>query len=285
MKLVSFIHNGTPGYGIVKGEAVIDLTHRLPAIPSLKALLEQDALGEAARFAEEDPNVLLQDVKLAPPIVDPAHVWCLAINYQDHIEEVKSIGIHRDRPEKPALFMRYADTLMGAGEPILKPSVSDALDYEGELAVIIGRGGHNIAAEDAWQHVAGYTCFNDVSVRDFQFHTRQIAPGKNFLASGALGPWLVTADEIIDPHALSVRTAVNGEFLQDGNTRDMIFSIPEFIAYVSSILPLKAGDILATGTPAGVGFSRKPPIYLKAGDSCDVVVEGVGTLTNPVVAA
>jgi 2-keto-4-pentenoate hydratase/2-oxohepta-3-ene-1,7-dioic acid hydratase in catechol pathway len=227
----------------------------------------------------------LSSLELLPPIVDPRHIWCLAINYAEHIKEVNAIGIQRDRPQKPALFMRYADTLVGHGRPILCPLVSDNLDYEGELAVVIGRSGRNIAESDAMGHVAGYSCFNDASIRDWQFHTRQIAPGKNFFATGAFGPWLVTKDEIADPHNLSISTKLNGAQLQVGSTGEMLFDIPAFISYVSAMLPLYSGDVLCTGTPSGVGFSRRPPVFMKPGDEVVVEVQGIGTLTNPVALA
>lgn len=283
MRFVSYSVAGRQAFGLVVEGGVVDLTERL-GVASLKALIEADRLADATRFAGEAPDVALDAIEYLPVIVDPTHVWCLAINYQDHIEEIKSVGIQRDVPKKPALFARYPDTLMGHEQPILKPRVSDDVDYEVELAVIIGKGGRHISEDDAMAHVAGYTVFNDVSIRDYQFHTRQIIPGKNFRASGGLGPWMVTADEIADPHDLRVEARLNGKVLQDSNTSFQIHRIPAFISYVSQILDLKPGDVLATGTPSGVGFSRRPPIFMKAGDVCECEVEGIGVLRNPVVA-
>lgn len=282
MRFVSYSAAGKQAFGLVVDGGVVDLTRRLD-VASLKALIEAGRLDDAKPFANEAADVALDTIEYLPVIVDPTHVWCLAINYQDHIDEIKAVGIQRDVPKKPALFARYPDTLMGHEQPILKPKVSDDVDYEVELAVIIGRGGRHISEDDAMAHIAGYTVFNDVSMRDYQFHTRQIIPGKNFRASGGLGPWMVTADEIADPHNLRVQARLNGTLLQDSNTSFQIHRIPAFIAYVSQILDLKPGDVLATGTPSGVGFSRRPPIFMKAGDVCECEVEGVGVLRNIVV--
>jgi 2-keto-4-pentenoate hydratase/2-oxohepta-3-ene-1,7-dioic acid hydratase in catechol pathway len=180
------------------------------------------------------------------------------------------------------VFVRFADTLVAHGAPLLRPGVSDQLDYEAELAVIIGKAGRHIPEGEALAHVAGYSCFNDASVREWQFHTTQITPGKNFAGTGGFGPFLVTADDIPDPHALKIRLLLNGAAMQSGNTSDLIFNIPKIIAYLSTFLALRPGDVIATGTPVGVGFSRKPPVFMRAGDVCEVAVEGVGVLCNPV---
>ena len=283
MKLVSFRVAGRESFGLVVGDGIVELSNRL-GVPTLKSLMAAGRLEEARRFEDAGPSVRLDEVTLLPVIPDPAHIWCLAINYQDHIDEIREIGIQRDVPKRPAVFMRYADTLVANGEPLVKPKVSDDFDYEGELAVVIGKEGRDIREEDAMDYVVGYSIFNDASVRDWQFHTRQIAPGKNFRATGSLGPWLVTRDEVADPNDLRIETRLNGETLQRSSTRFMIHKIPTFIAYVSQILDLQPGDILATGTPSGVGFSRKPPIFMKAGDVCEVEIEGVGLLRNPITA-
>lgn len=283
MRLLSYSFGDYVTYGLVGNDGVVDLQPKL-GVASLKALIAAGRLEEAAQYLDAKADHALADITYLPVIPDPAHVWCLAINYQDHIDEIKSVGIQRDPPKKPALFARYADTMMGHGAPILKPRTSDDLDWEVELAVIIGKGGRDISEADAMGHVAGYSVFNDVSIRDYQFFTKQITAGKNFRASGALGPWMVTADEIADPHNLAVMARVNGETYQDSNTSYQIHKIPAFISFVSQILDLKPGDVLATGTPSGVGFSRKPPIFMKDGDICECEVEGIGILRNPVVA-
>lgn len=282
MKLSSFRANGRSSFGLVTSHGLVDLAARM-GVPTLKALIESGRLSDAGAFAGEAADHDLKDVEFLPVITDPAHIWCLAINYQDHIDEIKEIGIQRDVPKYPAVFMRYTDTLVGHGQPLVKSPASDDFDYEAELAVIIGKGGRNISEADAMDHVAGYSAFNDGSMRDWQFHTRQIAPGKNFRDSASLGPWLVTRDEIPDPDSLAIQCRLNGETLQSSSTKYMIHKIPAFIAYISTVLDLKPGDILATGTPSGVGFSRRPPIFMKAGDVCEVEVEGIGILSNPII--
>jgi 2-keto-4-pentenoate hydratase/2-oxohepta-3-ene-1,7-dioic acid hydratase in catechol pathway len=185
-------------------------------------------------------------------------------------------------PKQPSLFLRLSDTLVAHNAPLLMPKMSNDFDYEAELAIIIGKGGRFIDEKRALDHVAGYSCFNDASVRDWQFHSSQVTPGKNFPATGGFGPWMVTSDEVDDPHKLSIKLVLNGKTMQDGNTSDLIFSIPKIIAYISQFVALKPGDVIATGTPAGVGFSRKPPVFMKAGDICEVHIEKVGVLRNPV---
>lgn len=283
MKLISYKAAGQHRFGLVNDKGVVDLVDRL-GLPSLKALLENDTLSDAAGFASAPADHRLEDIEFLPVIPDPQHVWCLAINYQEHIDEVANVGIKRDTPRYPALFMRYADTLVGHKQPLVKPKSSDQFDYEAELAVIIGKGGRHIAETAAMSHVAGYSAFNDGSARDWQYHTGQIAPGKNFQNSASLGPWLVTADEIANPADLAISFRLNGATLQDSRTKFMIHNIPKFVSYVSTMLELKPGDVLATGTPSGVGFSRKPPIYMKGGDTAEVEIECIGILSNPITA-
>lgn len=282
MRFLSFMTNAGPSFGLINASGIVDLGARTGAA-SLKELIAVGGLRDAARFAGEIADFRLDEITYLPVIVDPAHIWCLAINYQDHIDEIKEVGIQREVPKQPAVFMRYPETLVGHGQPLLKPFESEAFDFEAELAVVIGKGGSRISEADAMDHIAGYTAFNDASVRDWQFHTRQIAPGKNFRASGALGPWLVTKDEIPDPDSLVVKARLNGEMLQDSNTSHMIHKIPKFVSYVSTFLDLQPGDVLATGTPSGVGFSRRPPVYMVHGDMIEVELEGIGILANPVL--
>lgn len=282
MKLSSYSIQGRSSFGLITENGVVDLAERL-GVPTLRAALAADLLDKAATYAGAAADYRLEDISFLPVIVDPAHVWCLAINYQDHIDEIKEIGIQRDVPKEPALFMRYADTLVGHGQPLVKPYESDDFDWEAELAVIIGKGGGRISEEKAMDHVAGYSALNDASVRDWQFHTRQIAPGKNFRATASLGPWMVTADAFPDPNNVAVKARLNGETLQDSSSKYMIHKIPKMIAYISTILDLQPGDIIATGTPSGVGFSRRPPIFMKPGDVIDVEVGGIGVLSNPIV--
>jgi 2-keto-4-pentenoate hydratase/2-oxohepta-3-ene-1,7-dioic acid hydratase in catechol pathway len=279
MKLASCRIAGQATWGIVAADGVIDLAKRT-GIATLRAFLEGGSPSRAARHAGDRPDAKLDAVELLPVIPDPRHIVCVGINYASHIAEVVQAGIKRATPDKPSIFLRCVDTLVAHGQPLLMPRVSESLDYEAELAVIIGRPGRYVAEQEALAHVAGYACFNDGSVRDWQFHTNNITPGKNFPATGALGPWLVTADEIPDPQRLSIGTRVNGRTMQDGNTADMIFSVARIIAYVSAFIPLVPGDVIATGTPDGVGFSRKPPVFLAEGDECAIEIESVGRLVN-----
>ena len=221
----------------------------------------------------------VSDVRLLPPVPRPPKIVCVGRNYAKHAKEA-----NLPVSEVPILFARFANTLVAPGDPIIRPTVSEQLDWEGELAVVIGAPGHRIARDDAMRHVAGYSVFNDVTVRDYQFRITQYTAGKNFRASAPFGPYLVTPDEIEDPHELPIRTEINGVVKQDANTDELIFDIPTIIEHISEFVPLEAGDVIATGTPAGVGFKREPPEFLRPGDTVTVTVGGVGVLANPVVA-
>ena len=280
MKLVSYRSSqGVPGFGAVIEEGVVALSTRTNGVADLAALIaDEGAMQEARRIvAQGRADFTLDSVELEPVIPRPAKVICVGINYVAHAAEAgRTVGKY------PVIFHRFAETLVPHGAPLIRPKVSGDFDFEAELAVVIGKGGSHIAPEDAMSHVAGYTCFNDASVRDWQFHTHQYGMGKNFRATGALGPWLVTADEIPDYRKLSVQGVLNGEVLQTGSLSELAFDIPALIAYVSQALDWQPGDILATGTPSGIGFKRQPPVFLKPGDRFGVVVPGVGTLFNPV---
>ncbi|KER70024.1 5-oxopent-3-ene-1,2,5-tricarboxylate decarboxylase [Burkholderia cepacia] len=280
MKLVSYRRADKAAFGAIKEEGIVDLASRLPALADLASLLADDAALEEARrlvAAAAAADFPLADVELEPVIPRPNKIICVGINYVAHAAEAgRTVGKY------PVIFHRYAETLLPHSAPLIRPTVSDNFDFEAELAVVIGRGGSHIAPEDAMSHVAGYTCFNDASVRDWQFHTHQYGMGKNFRGTGALGPWLVTTDEIPDYRELSVHGLLNGEQLQIGKLSELAFDIPALIAYVSQALDWQPGDILATGTPSGIGFKRQPPVFLKPGDTFDVVIPGVGTLSNPV---
>ncbi|MEW5422725.1 fumarylacetoacetate hydrolase family protein [Amorphus sp. 3PC139-8] len=280
MKLVSYSWKGRSGYGIVKEDAIIDLASRVDDAPTLKALLATDGLDPITTVAEyASPDVRLSDVSFEPVITDPGKIICVGLNYHDHVAETgRSVTAH------PTLFTRYPESQIGHGEPLVKPRESDKFDYEGELAVIIGKAGRRIAEADALSHVAGYSCYNDGSIRDWQGHTSQFFPGKNFVATGGFGPWMVTADEIPDPAALTLTTRLNGTVMQQATTDLLITPIPALISYISTVLPLEPGDVIVTGTPGGVGFKRQPPVYMKDGDVVEVEISGVGTLRNPVVA-
>ncbi|WP_454736145.1 fumarylacetoacetate hydrolase family protein [Cupriavidus necator] len=278
MKFVSYRHQGASSFGVLLEDGIVDLPRRLAGATDLASLLASPALLDEARsLAASKADFALSDVALDPVIPRPGKVICVGINFVDHAAEAgRTVGKY------PVIFQRYADSLVAHGAPLLRPRVSQQFDFEAELAVVIGKGGAHIAPEDAMDHVAGYTCFNDASVRDWQFHTHQYGMGKNFRATGSLGPWLVTADEIPDYRQLSVQGLLNGERLQQGRLADLAFDIPNLIAYVSQALDWQPGDILATGTPSGIGFKRKPPIFLQPGDTFEVAIPGVGTLSNPV---
>ncbi|GGE96501.1 fumarylacetoacetate hydrolase family protein [Sphingomonas prati] len=280
MKWMSFEARGRASYGIVDGDGVYDVGARLASrFPDLKALIAAGALQEGGDPAGGDERLAFADIRFLPVIPNPGKIMCVGHNYESHRQETG-----RDKTERPSIFTRFADSQTGHRAPIVLPTVSTMLDFEGELAVVIGRGGREIREEDALSHIAGYACYDDASVRDWQWHTRQFTPGKNFPQTGGFGPWLVTADEIADPSALSVTTRVNGEVVQSQPTADMIFSIPAIIAYVSAFTPLSPGDVIVTGTPGGVGAKRQPPRWLAAGDVVEVDIPGVGLLVNHVQA-
>ncbi|MGE3248026.1 MAG: fumarylacetoacetate hydrolase family protein [Beijerinckiaceae bacterium] len=283
MKFSSFETSAGPSYGIATDTGLIDLKRRMP-FPTLRALISAGATTQAVEFAGDKPDFAFTDVTLLPPVPDPSHIFCVGTNYLDHLTEVQDAGIDRKRAPYPAIFSRFADSFVGHGSPLLRPKVSQQFDFETELAVIIGKPGRYIAEADAYSHVAGYTCLNDGSIRDWQFHTGQITPGKNFYRTGSAGPWMVEARDISDPASLEIQLRLNGAVLQHSNTKLLIFDIPSIIAYVSAISPLQPGDMIATGTPAGVGFSRKPPVFMQPGDVVEVEIAEIGILRNSVEA-
>lgn len=280
MKLVSFRNEGRASFGLVLANGVIDAGKRLGLdVPDLKTLLERDALVEMhALAAETDPDFALSDIDFLPPIPQPDKILCIGLNYRPHVEET---GFKA--PKYPLIFTRFPSSQVAHGEALTRPSVSDKLDYEGELAVVIGRRGRHIPATGALRHVAGYACFNDGSVRDYQRHGGQFTPGKNFVGSGSFGPWLTTAEEVSDPAELSLQTRLNGRLVQSASVSELIFSIPELISYCSSFTELVPGDVIVTGTPGGVGYAQDPPRYLQPGDVVEVAIEGLGVLRNSVV--
>lgn len=280
MKLISYRKEGEPRFGAVVGEGVVELSRRFEQVADLAAFLAEPSLMSRARqILDSAPaDYPFSSVQLEPVIPNPGKVICVGINYVAHAEEAgRKVG------EFPVIFQRFAETLLPHGEALVRPKVSEQFDFEAELAVVIGKGGAHIDPADAMDHVAGYTCFNDASVRDWQFHTHQYGMGKTFRKTGALGPWLVPAAQIPDYRKLVVRGILNGEQLQEGSLDELAFDIPHLIAYVSKALPWNPGDILATGTPSGIGFKRNPPIFLKPGDVFEVVITEIGTLSNSVI--
>ena len=284
MKLISYRLGGVETWGAVSGDRVLDLAAATgiatlaefigsPAFQERDSLLSRAAAGPA-----------LADVELLPVIPRPEKIVCAVRNYMDHHQEVLAAGMQRELAEFPPIFLRVWRSQVAHEQPIVRPSVSESLDWEGELAVVIGKAGRDIPEADAWDHVAGYSCYNDASVREWQFHAKQIASGKNFESTGAFGPWLVTSDEIEPGRKLEIETRLNGEVVQSSDTGNMIFPIPRLINYASTIFTLVPGDVIVTGTPAGVGWSKKPPRFMQPGDVVEVEVEGVGVLRNPIVA-
>lgn len=284
MKLISYKHAGRETWGAVSGDRVLDLA-AASGIATLAEFIaspsfpDRDALASAAQ-----PGPALAEVELLPVIPRPEKIVCAVRNYMDHHQEVLAAGMQRELAEFPPIFLRVWRSQVAHDQPIVRPSVSESLDWEGELAVVIGKTGRDIPEADAWEHVAGYSCYNDASVREWQFHAKQIASGKNFEGTGAFGPWLVTADEIEPGRKLEIQTRLNGEVVQSSDTGNMIFPIPRLINYASTIFTLVPGDVIVTGTPAGVGWSKKPPRFMQPGDVVEVEVEGIGVLRNPVIA-
>ncbi|MFC7476831.1 fumarylacetoacetate hydrolase family protein [Dankookia sp. GCM10030260] len=278
MRIASYATAQGASFGIVTADGIVDLGRRTP-FADVSAVLAAGALPELARHAAAAPDFALAEVTLLPAVPSPLRkVLCVGLNYQAHVAE--SAG--REVPEHPRIFARLADTIIAHGAPLWRPVNSTHFDYEGELAVVIGKPGRRIPAARALDHVAAYTIFNDGSLRDYQKHS--VTAGKNFPHTGPLGPWLVTADAIPDPAALTLETRVNGEGRQHTSTADMILSVPQLIEYVSAFTPLAPGDVIATGTPDGVAHARKPPPWLVPGDVVEIEISGIGILRNPVVA-
>lgn len=279
MKLLSYEHDGRASFGALVDGGIVDLARAMGGRHAgLRQLIAADALAAAAAALRgRKPDLALDTVTLLPVIPDPDKIVCVGLNYGEHVRETG-----RTVTESPALFLRVAGSQVGHGQPILRPRESQRLDYEGEIAVIIGRGGRRIAEADAWSHICGYSCYNDGSVRDWQVATSQWTPGKNFYRTGGFGPWMVTADEIAPGQVMSLVTRLNGQEMQRATTDMMIHGIPRQIAYISSFVPLLPGDVIVTGTPGGVGNKRNPPVFMKPGDVVEVEVDAIGVLRNTV---
>ncbi|MGB6086098.1 fumarylacetoacetate hydrolase family protein [Parvibaculum sp.] len=282
MRLVTFEKDASARLGVLAGDEIADLSGLAGAPVSLFDLLQAggDAVASVKPLLEKAPRLPLSGVKLLPVIPRPGKIICLGLNYAEHAAEGG-----REKPDYPNFFMRSATTLIGHGAAIPRPRVSEQLDFEAELAAIIGRRvPRHVAKADALSYVAGYACFNDVSVRDYQRRTPQWTIGKNFDGTGPFGPAFVTADELPQgATGLKIESRLNGKIMQSANTRDMIFPVDETIMLLSECMTLEPGDVLVMGTPAGVGFARTPPVWMKAGDTIEVEIEGVGLLSNPVV--
>jgi 2-keto-4-pentenoate hydratase/2-oxohepta-3-ene-1,7-dioic acid hydratase in catechol pathway len=281
MKLVSYENAGAKSFGAVVDGGIVDLKTALGGrYEDLQSLLTAEALPEATQaLLGRAPDAALGDVTFLPVIPNPGKIWCCGLNYGEHVREVG-----REPPEKPMFFLRFADSQVAHEQPIVLPAESTQLDYEGEIAVVIGKPGRRISEADAWNHIAGYACYNDATLRDWQRHTQQWAPGKNFWHTGGFGPWLTTTDEIAPNELMTLTTRLNGKVMQHATTAMMLHSIPRQIAYASTVSPLRAGDVIVTGTPGGVGARREPPVWMKVGDVIEIEIDKVGVLRNSIAA-
>lgn len=283
MRFLTFQAGGRSRAGVLSGEdTVLDLSSI--GFETIVELIEAGSEGRARvegflNSPSADAKRALKDVRLLAPIPRPRKLICVGLNYRDHAEETGA-----QIPKVPTIFNKFATAVIGPGASVVLPKVSKAPDYEAEFAFVIGAGGRNIRSQDWQKHVFGYTLVNDVTARDYQRATSQWLMGKTFDTFAPMGPWIVTADEIEDPHDLDIQMEINGEILQDSNTRELIFKIPDLIEFLSSVFTLEPGDTVSTGTPAGVGFARKPPRYLHPGDQMTVQIPAIGELRNPVVA-
>jgi 2-keto-4-pentenoate hydratase/2-oxohepta-3-ene-1,7-dioic acid hydratase in catechol pathway len=273
MKLASYIANGKPAFGVVVGDGVVTMNDRLGVRhASLRDVIAAGALDELRRAAQgAQPDQKLAGLRFLPVIPNPEKIMCVGINYRSHAAEHGA-----EAPKAPNIFTRFVNTLVAHEGEMIRPKVSTSFDFEGELALVIGRPGRHIKADDALSYIAGYTCFCDATVRDFTKHS--LVASKNFVGSGPLGPWIVTADEIPDPTKLTLTTRLNGAEMQRSGTDMLIHDIPTIIAFCSMFTPLAPGDVIATGTPDGIGAKRNPPIWMKAGDVLEVEVDRIGVL-------
>ncbi len=278
MKLASFSSANGASWGIIDGGHAVDVGAVLGRrVPDLLSAIRDGAMAEIPQAAATAPRYELSEITWLPVIPNPGKILCVGLNYETHRKETG-----RTEVENPTIFARFANSQTGHLRPIPRPRVSTDLDYEGELAIIIGTPGRYITRQAAMAHIAGFACYNDGSVRDFQRHTHQFTPGKNFPDTGAFGPWMVTPDEMGEIGPQRLQTRVNGEVVQDALLSQMIFDIPRQIEYCSSFTRLEPGDVIVTGTPGGVGAKRQPPLWLKPGDTVEVEIDRVGLLRNPV---
>jgi 2-keto-4-pentenoate hydratase/2-oxohepta-3-ene-1,7-dioic acid hydratase in catechol pathway len=282
VKLASYKTSKGAGYGVVAEDGIVDLTRRIGRkYPDLRSLIAGNGLAQAQKIAKaaKKADFKLSKVIFLPVIPNPGKIVCVGLNYEEHRVETG-----RDKTENPALFIRVAESQVAHKQPIVMPAESTNLDFEGEIAVIIGKRGRRISEEDSWKHIAGYACYNDGSVRDWQRHTLQWTAGKNFSRTGGFGPWIVTRGEIADNEELTLETRLNGEVMQHATTAQMIHRIPRLISYISTFTPLEPGDVIVTGTPGGVGARRNPPVWMKPGDTVEVEISKVGVLVNTIKA-
>ena len=277
MNFISFLNNNEERFGIVFNNKVTDLTGQINNIKSLKELIQFNCLEEGRSYAKNNPgDIDINSIKLLPVIPNPSKIICVGLNYHEHVKETeKTIA------DNPVTFQRFNDSQVAHMENMIIPKASDNLDFEGEMALIMKDSESHLSEDNALKYIAGYSCYNDGSVRDWQRHTKStFGMGKNFKKTGSFGPHMVLAQDIDDYKQLTIKTYLNGEVMQSASLSQLIFDLPFLISYVSKALPWRAGDVLVTGTPGGVGFKRNPPIYLKEGDKVDITISEIGTLSN-----
>ena len=278
MKFVSFLLKGSPKFGVSDGKNITDLTNKISGSKTLKELISNNGITDAKKYAKENPgSININEIEFLPLIPNPGKIICVGLNYSDHVNE---IGITLEK--NPVIFLRVPQSQTAHKQIIQKPKVSNHLDYEGEMAVIMGNAGKHIEPKNALKHIVGYSCYNESTVRDWQQHTKQFTMGKNFEKTGSFGPYMVLAEEISDYKKLTIQTRLNDKVMQNASLSQLIFDIPTLISYISKAMPWQAGDVLVTGTPGGVGFKRNPPVYMKDGDKIEVEITDVGILTNTI---
>ncbi len=276
MKFVSFLQKGQAKFGISDDKNITDLTGKVKGANTLKELIANNGISDAKEYAKKNPgNINLDQIEYLPVIPNPGKIICVGLNYSEHVKETG-----RTVEQNPVIFLRVPESQTAHKQPIQRPKVSTHLDYECEMAVIMEDAGKHIKPENALKHIVGYSCYNESTVRDWQQHTRQFGMGKNFEKTGSFGPHMVLAENISDYTKLSIQTRLNGKVMQDAKLSQLIFDIPTLISYISKAIPWRAGDVLVTGTPGGVGFKRKPPIFMKEGDQVEVEISEIGILSN-----
>lgn len=280
MRWLSFEHAGKASYGIVKGDGVVDVGAREPGLPDLRAAIASGRLAALASAATgRAADVPLAAIRYLPVVTNPEKILCVGLNYKAHQEETGRGG-----EPNPTIFVRFAAAQVAHNDEMWKPRESDRLDFEGEIALIIGKRGRRIARTDWLDYVAGFAPYNDGSVRDWQRHTTQFTPGKNYMRTGGFGPWMMTPDEVGDLDAMEITTRLNGEVMQHARSSLLVFGFADLLAYCSTFVELAPGDVIVTGTPGGVGSARTPPVFMQPGDTIEIDVKPIGTLVNRVVA-
>ena len=276
MKFVSFLQKSQAKFGISDGKNITDLTGKINGANTLKELISNKGIEEAKQYAKKNPgDISLDKIEYLPVIPNPGKIICVGLNYSEHVKETG-----RTVEQNPVIFFRVPESQTAHKQVIQRPKVSESLDYECEMAVIMDEAGKHIDPKDALKHIIGYSCYNECTVREWQQHTRQFGMGKNFEKTGSFGPHMILAENIPDYTKLTIQTRLNGKVMQDAKLSQLIFDIPSLISYISKAIPWRAGDVLVTGTPGGVGFKRKPPIFMKDGDKVEVEISEIGVLSN-----